>query len=557
MKILIPILLSSSLLIAQDSACELQDIQLEKKVSLGNKTPEYFFKPVPKIGEDDNRDEVSMIFGGGNYFLDMNTGKTSQMPGPYDGVPTPDGQFIVSPGEGDHIAFYNREKLKINSKPVLDDEDTGNALYGVYHSLGILNKEKKSNGDEIVTYRAITDTVTTGYGQNTLKYKEYTFKIGADGSKEFIKDNGKPKLICSNLGDNTLKTPILAKNGRMLSAYNEQTGTTIIYDVEVKPNGKSVCNVKKDMGFATSKMEFSPEGDKVVFAMNSLQTLPSEVDWYSSPPVDSHNMNVFVYDMKSDDLTKMTNKTIGNSYYPSFSNDGDTVVWLSQEVGANWSKDYFVERAAVDDGFKTKFVNMNEVKACKANEPFSINNLAIGKLWEAICSPLDEAMTVSALNAIPMSMDPSKCEALVRNNWKNVKDSTWPKGRELVFDEGRATKVLTKDEQDFYLNSFLALKEDDLVNTCKQLNKTADVTETDNVDIGEVEETEQDPLTACTQCHSNPEAGNYIPFNKPQELKKWKKKLILNVLTGNMPKNMPITDEHREKILDKLYQIEE
>jgi hypothetical protein len=554
MKNLLLILLISNLY-AQDNVCDLNEVQLEKKVSLGSKEPEYFFKPVPKHDKKDDRDEVSIIIGGGNYYLDMNDGKTKRIPGPYDGVPTPDGEFIVSPALGDHITFYDREDLKNSSDPVFNDVDDpeNGALYGVYHSLGVLDKKVEDNGDKIIKYRAITDTVTPdNLNENTLRYKDYTFRITADGEKEFIESEGSPKLICSNMADQTLKTPILAKNGRMLSAYSPQTGTTIIYDVVKDSNGDSVCNVKKDLGFATSKMEFSPDGDKVVFAMNSMQTVPSEVDWYSEPPVDTHNMNVFVYDMNSDDLTKMTSKKIGNSYYPSFSNDGETVVWLSQEVDEDWDTQYYVERANINDGQSMKLINMQEVKSCDTKEPFSFENLAIGKLWDAICSPLDTAMTTSALMTVPLSMDPKNCEKLVKANWIDFKDNTDPSVKKLIFDEGYATKPLNDDEQKFYMDQFLALDEEDLIKTCQNLNSAEAVIKVDDVNMDEIQEVEVDPFLYCTQCHSNPEADNYIPFREPEKMGPWKKKALLHVMTGNMPKNMPISDETRERIVEKL-----
>lgn len=540
-------------LYAQENVCDLNEVQLDKKVALGNKRPEYFFKPVPRHDKKDKRDEVSIIINQGNFFLDMDNGKTKRIPGPYDGVPTPDGEFIVSPAKGNHITFYDRENLDNDSEPVFDDYDDpeNNALNGVYHSLGVLDKKVEDNGDKIVSYRAITDTSTSTPGVNTLQYKDYTFRIGADGKKEFVESAGVPKLICSNFQANVLKTPILAKNGRMLSAYNEDTGTTIIYDVKKDINGNSVCDVKKDLGFATSKMEFSPDGDKVVFAMNSMQTVPSEVAWYEKPPVDTHNMNVFVYDMNSDDLTKMTTKKQGNSYYPSFSNDGETVVWLSQEIDEDGDEQYYVERAKVNDGFSMKHVSMSEVKSCNTSEPFSFENLAIGKLWDAICSPLDTALTTSALMTVPLSMDPNKCEQLVKANWNDFKSNTNTNVKKLIFDEGNETKPMGEDEQKFYMDSFLALSEEDLIKTCQSLNSRGDVDNVDDIEIDEeIEEVEVNPILYCTQCHSS--GSNYIPFDNPEEMGPWKKKALLHVMTGNMPKNMEISDKIRGRIIEKL-----
>lgn len=560
MKILASLLIFPAMSLAQSGPCELANIKLDDKVSLGDRIPEYFFKPVPRMSDGDPRDEVSIIFNGGNAFLDMKSGKVSPIPGPYDGVPTPDGEFIVSPARGDHIIFYDRDDLKENSKPIYDDrDDNKGALNGVYHSLGILDEKIGSSGEKLVTYRAITDTVTND-SENTLKFKEYTMRISPSGKKEIVKTNDEPKLICSNLGDRTLKTPILSKDGSMLSAYNERTGSTIIYEVVQGPDGSSQCQVFKDMGFATSKMEFSPQGNKVVFAMNSLQTTPSKVSWYASPPVDSHNMNIFVYDFSSDEMTKITNKSLGNSYYPSFTEKGESVVWLSQEVDPESRETkYFVERTRIENGNGREFVAVKDIKSCAVKSPDLLSSLALGKLYEAICSPLESALTGSALLTAPQGMDPKNCEKLVKQEWSNYKNNAGPKDLALIFDEGSETKAMDEEAREFYLKSFLALSEEDLIATCKGATRKGSASDEEQkiVAMGELEDRETRPLAACTQCHNNPDGDNYIPFDKPEELKSWKRKLILNVVTGNMPKNMPISNEDREKVLDELYNIEE
>jgi hypothetical protein len=558
-----------------DELCSLNNIQLDRKVVLGT-DPEYFFKPVPNNKENENDDKVSVILGGANFFLDMNTGKTKQIPGPYDGVPTPDGEFIVSPALGGHITFYDRNNINLKStdKPTFDDKDEAQGLMGVYHSLGILYKKNNNDGSRDVTYRAITDTVTTSADPsdtetdegkllfNTLKFKDYTMNIKADGTKVLVKDSGESKLLCSNFKNKVIKTPIISKNGRMLSAYNMETGTSVIYNIKKGAGGKSICELKKDLGVATSKMEFSPRGNKVVFAVNSLPTTPATVDWYETPPVDTHNMNVFVYDLNSDKLSKMSHQGSGNSYYPSFSKNGASVVWLSQElkgVGENGEPvaEYSVKRASIDNAPKTNFINQSKLRRCNQSDPISIKNMALGKLWESVCSSLSLPMTLANAATIPLSYNKESCKELVNSSWDRFL-ATAPEKMKVTGDTGNVAGGLGEEEEKFYLEKFLSLKKEDLLSTCDgtksiKFKKVANTPVVSEKVV--VKELFRNPLETCTQCHSS--GANKIPFEDPEKMKKWKRKALLHVMTGSMPRNMTISQDKRDAILEKLYEIED
>ncbi len=538
--------------LAQDvpAECNLRKEPLLNDVSLRGRTPDYFFKPIWRTGPSDTRDEMSVIIEGANYTMNMRDGSTRQIPGPYDGVPTPDGQFIVIPT----MNFLDRNGVSMGSQMINENEE--GRLDGVYHSLGVLNTVPGPAGSKQVTYRGITDTSTGG---SNLMYKEYTFKISGEGTKTLLSTSGEPKELCSNLGT-SIKTPILSKNGKLLSAYSNTTGTTIIYEV-VQVGGRSECRVKKDMGFATSKMEFSPDDNKVVFSMNSLPTTPSAVNWYAQPPQDSHNMNVFTYDFGTNDLTRISNQTSGNAYYPSFDSDGRSVVWMSQQVDDNGDENYSVRRSRVSDGRSMDFVDFSKVRGCDLTSPNVVKLMALGKLWESVCSQNDTKMSASALGTMSLAMTPENCRNLVNNNWENFKQSTGMAEEYIGADLGN-NGGFTDEDSAKYMQMFTALSKADVLTTCTggAATPTPSTAAPDEV-AAEVAApaapaTGASPtVSSCVGCHDGSGEAPAIPFDKPAELAPFKKQMLLQVMTGNMPRMMNLSPQQREDLIGYLRSI--
>lgn len=551
--------------------CNLQQPALTKKIALPSE-PEYFFKPIPKQSPTDNRDEVSIILagddnnGGGNYIMDMNNGALRVIPGPYDGVPTPDGQMIVIPT----MEFLDRDTANENSGSILDFGEGEDNLDGVYHSLGVLEKKKDPANatTDIVTYRGITDNETGGGGNNTLYYKDYTFKITDKGEKTYVPNpNDKPKSLCSNYENHFIKTPIISKNGRMLSGYNIETGTSVIFDITTNEAGESICKIKKDLGFTASKMEFSPDGTKVVFAMNSVNSWVDKVDWYSQPGQDDHNMNIFVYDLKSNDLQRISSEDIGSSYYPSFSFDNQ-VVYLSQEMvkdedGEYSDAKYYIKRANLDATPSMPWVDFSSVSGCKLNDENALKFMAIGKLWESLCYKLETAMTPQGLGTIPLVVGKENCKKIVSKYWDDTKGIIATQTSPFSKDTGSDDKTnLTKVEGDYYINKFIGFSKDDLLDSCNTLSKVKTANTPVNkaeFPINGKEKEAEDVFSSCVGCHTGVNAGPggapAIPFGNDYELREWKDKLLLNVISGIMPKNSQITPEQRQKMVDRIYDL--
>lgn len=566
--------------------CDLETPPISAKLDFGNSKPEYFFKPIPKCNPEDKRDEVSVIINQANYVVDMKSGQKTRIPGPYDGVPVVDCEFIVSPSPGDFINFFDRDGINSSSQPVFSDgANGGQRLNGVYHSLGVLSQKTNADGSVTKTYRAITDTATTG--KQTIMTKDYTMTIRPDGKKVFAENKQPPKPICGNLTGGSLRTPILSKNGRALSAYNIETGTTIIYDV-VTQNGTNTCKVRKDMGFATSKMEFSPDGKKVTFAMNSLQTNPAKVDWYQQPLTSDHRMNVAVYDLESDEISNITNDAQGNNYYPSFT-DNNTVTWISQDVG-NGGVSYSIQRAPISVGQSRKLVDYSSMRECNLNDNHALAALSLGLLWNQMCGQIDS--TVQAIGSRWVNLGKENCKSLVENFWNNNKSSIGVSADN--FDVGNNGKFMNETTSNYYNQVIRSFSAQDLLKVCGKIKPTAQnnnpvLTATINEVEGKMDEDSDEvtpdqneaapgkPYASCTECHNQGEAipqkplgpndqpvASPMPWNNPEKLldgiqipqdlrdRFATKKAYLRslVFTGVMPKSRFLSPEEKEAMLN-------
>lgn len=529
MKILILALFVSSAASAQNF-CNVDNDITEEKVILPYE-PEYFFKPIPRQNADDNSTDVSLIMEGSNWVMDMkDPSAMRQIPGPYDGVPSPDGEFLIMPG----LYFYDRDDLTRNSDMIYDDSDNGsNALDGVYHSIGVTK-----NQDNKKTYRVITDELSPSSGSvANLMYKDFDADFRS-GNIKFERNSHGSKPLCSNHLDKFFKLPMISKDGGQLAAYDLESGTTKIYEIKMN-NGKSECHMTKDLGFAAGKVEFSPDGKKITFAMDSHPTNPGQVNWYATPPL-SKNYNIYMVDLESDTMSRISMNNTGNSYYPSFWYDG-SIVYLNQDEG-----EYSVVRARYDNAQSIKLPDAQALNSCEGIGKDFLSLMALGDMWTDICSSSGNRYTATGLAGISLSLDRPKCEEMVRGYWKDQQEKLKSGGnRKIVADN----QNVGSDIQEKYYKGFLSLSEQDLINSCPGEAKKvqATISSADNVAI-EIDENEN-PMILCQQCHTAAAAERAFDFSDPASLAPHKAKMRLHVWTGFMPQNTPLSPERRDRIL--------
>ena len=533
---------------AAASVCDLNPDTATRRVDL-DFTPQYFFKPIPSQGTGDNSHDVSLISTGSNVQLNMENGRHHGIPGPFDGVPSPDGQLMVVPDESTQgLLFFDRDNLTTSSTPLFDDaRQSGNRhLRGVYHSVGLL---PGAQGNQR-TYRVITDTLTTagtqGVPLSRLMYKDYRTTMGANGP-EFASNVELPRPLCPNL-KGLYKLPMLSKDGQQLAAYDVQSGTTKIFNVNA-----SGCSVKRDLGFATGKVEFSPDGQSITFAADSYPTNAQAVTWYEQPS-SSKNFQVYVLDMGNGRMRQISH-TDGNAYYPSFTRDGQ-VVYLEQTSRL----EYQVVEAPIASARALVMPDASGLNSCQAQTQSFTAQTALGYLWADVCNDLGRRRSLHSLAFTAFSLNPTECRAAVRREWPRVRASLTSDasllGRTLSVDFRNASAELLQ----CYQRDMSRLTEAQLLAVCP----TQNVAPNEPTVVQATPASSQPQATppanpfvqACIQCHSGGVPGG-IDISNPDHLKNPENNARLRevISSGFMPMGWSANDPRRAQLLQYLEAI--
>lgn len=537
--------------------CQITEKNTNIKITLGKNTPEYFFKSIMPKNDKDKRNQATVILANkGNVLLDLTTGEVKKIPGPFDAVPSMDGNIITVPGnpENDNaFTIYSRDDL---SKPLYEDKGEG-ALVGVYQSLGTL--ESKGNKK---TYRVITDVLTPpsyerpgSPNTSRLMYKEYD--VEGTGDNMQAGSLGVAKPLCFNLNA-SLKLPMLSKDGNQLAAYSSTTGTTQIFKISKDSQGNSICKMERDLGFASTKVEFNKDSTKITFAADSLATTNRKVNWYAQPLLGAMNMNVYVLDLKTNKLNKISNNAQGNSYYPSFSRD-DTVTYLNQESDRDGESEYSLVQARVDSkqSVDAKSLDFYSPEVCAYSKE-ELATIVLGKLWFKTCSKLMGTPTVLGSRAQALSMDPKKCEALVKKNWENTKENfsdSYLKAKDKALDENDYGSSQVQGLNSITEENFIRMRnltEGDLIQYCpkaavaavkaviKSLTQKQEIKNAANILIAK-----------CSGCHSNGTGRSFV-VGDVASMKKNKMNAINYVAQGYMPMGAPLSREEKIQVMNYI-----
>ncbi len=543
------LVVTSSFAVFAQEECQLTEKNQKIKITLDQNVPEYFFKYIMPKNDQDKRNQATIILANkGNVLLDLNTGEIKKIPGPFDAVPSMDGNIVTVPGnpENDNaFTIYSRDDM---SRPLYEDKGE-KALVGVYQSVGTIesvgNKKK---------YRVITDVLTPPSNSwpgtpNTSKlmYKEY--KVEGAGADMTADSAGDTKPLCSNLSE-ALKLPMLSKDGNQLAAYSSITGTTQIFKIAKDSSGNSTCKLERDLGFASTKVEFNKDSTKITFAADSLATSDRKVNWYAQPLIGAMNMNVYVLDLKTNKLNKISNNSQGNSYYPSFSKD-DTVTYLNQEY-KNGPIEYSLVQARIDvkQSVDAKSKDFYTTDSCSYSQE-ELATIALGKLWFKTCSKMMGTPTVLGSRAQALSMDPKKCEALVKNNWERTKNSlsdSYLSAKDIglggTFVAGSRPNAIA--EENFV--KMRNLSEDDLLQYCPKAPVAAVKAVVKPLDQREeIKAAANILISKCSGCHSNGTGRAFI-VGDMNSMKRNKVSALNYVAQGYMPMGAPLTSEEKLQV---------
>ncbi len=381
--------------------------------------PSYFAKPVY------NTDLVGVIGEGGNYLLNVKTGQFTPFSGDTDPVPTPDGKLITVPSSSMRFFKYNKEDGSM--KIIFNETDNPHD----YQSMGILKK----NGNKTI-YRMLAEIENPEDEEDYHGIYDYEY---IEGENESFKRINK-KEICPNFKSDDYRLPMISKDGQMVSLFDPTSGTTKI--LKIKDNFE--CEVLKDLGFPTGKVEFSPSNKKIAFHVpNSYRKYPGDDGDYTGS-------NSFIMDLDTDKITPISRNNTGNAYYPSFWNDDETVMYMNQSsVDRPEFKDFKPE----DSPYSIRTVKITDplqingkvfTESCDGstfdNNFYSI--VALGKLWSQAClksefsadentiketlpgiqttATYGDLTSVTSAYFRALSLQPKQCKKLVNACWKEL-----------------------------------------------------------------------------------------------------------------------------------------
>ncbi len=429
--------LTPALIAKEAQYCALNKMSFDKRVRV-NDFPSYFFKVHPS-GE-----YIAYINSSGNQLLNLNSGKNFRLPGIVDPVFSPDGKYILTPiieSSLEHGPMTYGENLIFTASLDIDGENKNGMSFYLFNDFKNAQENDQITKEEIKklhTSPIFRDTESEGVyqsasidpqnnsmmvitDQNRLSSKNYDLKDGDISSK------GKLHSICDKVENFPTNLPMLSKDGRFISSFNERTKTTQIY--ELKSDGN--CHLSLDLGLATGKVSFNKDSSQVAFHVDLFSTAAGS---YFSGVASDISKDVYVVNLnESRDAhglnlvpstwAKVTNNQANGdgSFYPDFSNNGD--LYFLNDSGNYFE---FIQKKQDDLNFvnfygvissKEEYENSDgEIDACyKINKKNELNFI-LGQMWIDVCKKISNpTLTDSVL--ISMGLNKTNCEELVKSKW--------------------------------------------------------------------------------------------------------------------------------------------
>ena len=224
------------------------------------------------------------------YFFNRKTGIEFMAPGQFDGVPTPDAQFLTIPAP---LRFFSSAKIwaDTNNAADLQPDFSDERMHDEYQSLGIVDDSQSTR-----TYRAVTAWAAT------VAFRDYSLNK-ATGD---ITSGNLPKAVCKS---SSISLPMLSKNGMMLGGHSNADAFTKIVSIGATGSG---CTLVQDLGFKTGKVAFSHDGNQVSFVTK-----------------DGDAIKAYVYHLKTKSLTLLMTVSEAKKEYivfPDFLPNGNVLI---------------------------------------------------------------------------------------------------------------------------------------------------------------------------------------------------------------------------------------
>lgn len=347
-------------------------------------TPNYFFKT-----SADGR-WIYYITNNKNYALDTTTGKSTELNGEADPVPSGDGKILTTLGRDPRYPngwSFSVTPLK-NGLPARRD-DLVAYIPGSYQSVGDL----RPDGTRPVMFYDETASKVKVFA---LREERGQFKLGDE-------------LVFEQQDAKSLRLPMMSPDGKRFSALNVDTNQTELY--EIGADGRS-AKLLRSLPFAGGKAAFSYDGKKITFHVSrDVAAHRREVihDSHYPATLDSTSQvrNVYVYDLETDAVQAVTNNTKGNSYFPIFLADG-RVAYIHKDHDAS---KFLISYSSVPKGQARSVQQVSDCLGPKGEEQLEL----LSNSWAMICSSwqMNNDNNGAGLATI-LSLSVEDCQALVK-----------------------------------------------------------------------------------------------------------------------------------------------
>jgi hypothetical protein len=321
----------------------------------------------------------------------MKSGEKTRLPGDFDAFPTPDEAFLVVAKGMLGIELY--EINKPAAEPLFKDP----AMEGYYQSCGV-----KTNHDGTKSYRVMIDTMAAGF-----VFKDYTVSSDSRGSYKFKSTD--MKQLCSNLKQ--LSLPMLSKDGSRLAAYNADTQSTNIYQIDSETGN---CQLEQNLGIGAGKADFSFDGKFITYsqvAVSSFENRRGDYGAWMRKPKSDMVSNIYIRDLKTGAVKALTHYTSTNVLYPSFNAKGEVIARKYTDQGAEFLK-LDPNRASENER------DVEVSKSCTCDCDRSLKSLAtaftLGSLFLDFCSKSSDAWNSDGIILLGKDLSSAQCKHLAQ-----------------------------------------------------------------------------------------------------------------------------------------------
>jgi hypothetical protein len=512
-----------------NNLCNLSPANAEKTVKIKG-VPGFFFKVHP------DGDIITFIEAEHNTMVDLNTGAELPTVGNIDPVWSPDGKFLTHPGGGSEESEKpgkgkNHEELGLQfypSKDIIEATKAGkykdvkpvnSKLGGVYQSIGV-NKDG--------SYNIISDQNGVSMGN---------FSYSAEGGPKLNGDIAKP---CSNFPEMGTDLPMISKDGRFLSAYDQKSKSTKIY----KLHGKE-CDLALDLGYGTGKVSFNKDSSQIAFHVDQFSDFQ---DGYFSGVGKDKIKNVVVLNIEetTDGKLKPSSWALASKnvkpgdggYYPDFDKHGN--LYFMEDIDNNFQ---FVKVSPRNLEFremepKLTFGKPHEHDAqCEASEATTD---ILAKMWKDVCAT-ENKLPLDKFPELTSAIDPVECKKMVESFYVPELGTT---KEELLKACPHKGQVPAKSVGEWNLNQKAeaeAIMKGKCI-TCHRVAKTYEATEELYVMTG--------PSTSTTEEIT---LKKKLPaFNLETMDKDLATQMLEAIFTGKMPKKEPLSAEQKTMVSQYL-----